>query len=480
MLLRFLARRIDRKCAPPKRFRPVLEGLEAREVPATLHWTGAVSEYVTDPDNWQGGVLPQRGDDLIFDTGSRNCNALNPMQGGGGPIEGFSSSPYDFNSISVLSGYSGSVIVQGGILVGDLVLTGGDLRQPNGDLSTVTVANTFNWTGGTLNASTSRSTLAIRGGATATITPPTSGALVTGSTLSFEDDTSTSTGSTGTFKAGTIEWNNDAHWFIAAESEVVFDMTNGDLDFEDSGYIPHHLQGKLTLLDNSGAGLGTHRTKRVTVNVGYLVMRDEILYFLDTPTDTDQASFNQHKDPDPNREIHIPTLEMRTGTKMWVSNWAQFRDGQILIKSEGASNEVAIEGNVSFGPQGAQEDPFGFAVYFFTPGDYDNKLVIDGNCTVHYTTFYINYHRNTNNASNLMVVQGTLYYFGDSHIEMLPASSDHTPPRTATYLVWQCLNIDYSYDPFPPDVQQLSHTDWWKRQWHPFGLVVYADYGVDG
>ena len=252
MLLRFLSRRVDRKCAPPKQFRPMLEGLEAREVPATLHWTGAVNEYVTNPDNWQEGVVPERGDDLIFNSGSRNCNALNAMQGGGGPIEGFSSSPYDFNSISVLSGYSGSVIVQGGILVGDVVLTGGDLRQPNGDLSTVTVVNTFNWTGGTLNASTSRSTLAVRGGATATITPPATGALVTGSTLSFEDYAST--GSTGTVNAGTIEWNNDAHWFISAESEVVFDLTNGDLDFEDSGDTPHRLEGKLTIKDNSGAG----------------------------------------------------------------------------------------------------------------------------------------------------------------------------------------------------------------------------------
>src|SRR5262249_42884601 len=51
------------------RFRPRLEPLECRLAPATLTWTGAVSELWSDYRNWAGGITPSttpEADDLIF------------------------------------------------------------------------------------------------------------------------------------------------------------------------------------------------------------------------------------------------------------------------------------------------------------------------------------------------------------------------------------------------------------------------------
>jgi len=49
-------------------FRPNLEGLEDRQVPAVVHWTGAAgdNQWLT-AGNWNGGQLPTANDDVVID-----------------------------------------------------------------------------------------------------------------------------------------------------------------------------------------------------------------------------------------------------------------------------------------------------------------------------------------------------------------------------------------------------------------------------
>jgi autotransporter-associated beta strand protein len=51
----------------PKFFRPMVEVLEHRLAPATLHWSGATSALWNVSTNWQENALPTSGDTLVFD-----------------------------------------------------------------------------------------------------------------------------------------------------------------------------------------------------------------------------------------------------------------------------------------------------------------------------------------------------------------------------------------------------------------------------
>jgi hypothetical protein len=50
---------------PPRRFRPLVEGLEERWTPATKTWLGTVDTNALNADNWQGGV-PGVNDEAVF------------------------------------------------------------------------------------------------------------------------------------------------------------------------------------------------------------------------------------------------------------------------------------------------------------------------------------------------------------------------------------------------------------------------------
>jgi hypothetical protein len=117
------------------------------------------------------------------------------------------------------------------IQVGTLNLSAGSagaIAQPGqtGAGSDITVTNTFNWTGGTLNSSANLATLHLQD-ATATITPNGS-TLATGDNLSLED---ISTGSNGTVTAGTINLNNAASLYVGPLSTLLTDTTNGNVNF---------------------------------------------------------------------------------------------------------------------------------------------------------------------------------------------------------------------------------------------------------
>jgi hypothetical protein len=62
-------------------FRPAIEVLERREVPASYIWTGVAGGVWNDPTQWNYGAMstpPGHTDDVVFDGGysNQNCDYL--------------------------------------------------------------------------------------------------------------------------------------------------------------------------------------------------------------------------------------------------------------------------------------------------------------------------------------------------------------------------------------------------------------------
>lgn len=193
-------------------FRPALEALEAREVPATFNWTGAVSTDATVAANWSSleepGGLPGEDDHLYFNAA---LVVTPPGEVGGPPPSGSGVSVNCDNLQSLGSGFAGVYIgssYTGTVTLGE-ALTFGEFDLANGAISQsasaydLTVTGTFNWTGGVLNSSAALATFALNG-ATATIAPTGGGTVSLGSTIDF------SNGSITTLKAGTLNVTKDA------------------------------------------------------------------------------------------------------------------------------------------------------------------------------------------------------------------------------------------------------------------------------
>ena len=52
----------------------VLFGLVSSASAATVTWTGAVDDLASNSANWSGGLVPEWGDDVVFDgTSTNNC-----------------------------------------------------------------------------------------------------------------------------------------------------------------------------------------------------------------------------------------------------------------------------------------------------------------------------------------------------------------------------------------------------------------------
>jgi hypothetical protein len=172
------------RCAAPRpgvNFRPRVELLEAREVPALFTWTGAVSTSASDPLNWQTAVpntLPGPDDDVVFtamSSGYHNCVDLG--------------SAYEqLKSLTLEAGYDGTVYVvqDSSLTVGTFTLAGGAIAQP-APSTPLEVTGTFTWTGGVLNSLANGAYIFLDGGGS--ITLPTGGTLTCGSVLSFGSST---------------------------------------------------------------------------------------------------------------------------------------------------------------------------------------------------------------------------------------------------------------------------------------------------
>jgi hypothetical protein len=237
MLPRSLFRRpLRRKSAPPHRFRPGVECLEAREVPAVITWLGGYSNMFGQPLNWDLGRVPQAGDDVIFGASAyQGISNFGPAPPGGPGLPG-SGGPY--NSVQVLDGFGYTVTISMGFETNQLVLTGGGISQAANQHQTnrdIHVLESFDWTGGgVLNSSSDHANVRILGGATATITPPAVGELITGSTLSFEVNAQ-GVGAQGTIEPGTVQFNNAAGAVVGGTVTPVTQkasvLVRGNVDF---------------------------------------------------------------------------------------------------------------------------------------------------------------------------------------------------------------------------------------------------------
>ena len=83
-------------------FRPRLEALEHRVVPATRTWDGGgTSNAWSDKVNWAGDVLPATGDDLVFPAG-----ALRPTNFNNLPSTSFNSLTFSGSGYTISGGPS--------------------------------------------------------------------------------------------------------------------------------------------------------------------------------------------------------------------------------------------------------------------------------------------------------------------------------------------------------------------------------------
>jgi hypothetical protein len=202
-LTKRLFRQLTKKALPPSRptnrFRPMLESLDARVVPAAYFWTGAVSSDATNILNWNDGTrvplsLPDADDDVTIGYGSRDCDGL--VSNG---------SATSFLSLHILSGYSGTVTLGESLSVGVYEQTGAALSQPTSGRD-LTVTNEFTWTGGTLNSSNYLANVTLDG-ATGLIEPAGGGTVNLGSNFKLSNS------AVATMKEGTINITNDGMVF---------------------------------------------------------------------------------------------------------------------------------------------------------------------------------------------------------------------------------------------------------------------------
>ncbi|MCI0701384.1 MAG: hypothetical protein L0241_09920 [Planctomycetia bacterium] len=167
------------------RFRPLLEALDGRIVPATNYFNGG------DPfvgSNWSLGHYPTYSEDVVFDgthtTDDCTLTAIGP-----------------FTSVQLVNGYPGTVTHTTSLWMNTLVVEGGALN-PSANSKDVTVSQSFTWTGGILNSSSFLSSVTITGStATALFAPASGGTVWLGSSISLAN------GAAGTMEEGTIDLN---------------------------------------------------------------------------------------------------------------------------------------------------------------------------------------------------------------------------------------------------------------------------------
>ena len=236
-------------------FKPSLEALDLRAMPALFTWTDATGDnQFSDPYNWgnTAGVLsiPGPGDDILFPNfagangpGGQSGGATGASGPSGGSADCYgmqSSSGGPFNSITLTAGYTGTVTMTGPVQTNALYLNNGTIDQPAGAGSDITVlggatpndntwwlnpgwegGSDFYWTGGTLDSTNSGATLHITGSSTiAVIAPQNAGAVSTGDTISVEQ------ASTANFMGGTVTFTGGVGINITGHSTVnVFTAT---------------------------------------------------------------------------------------------------------------------------------------------------------------------------------------------------------------------------------------------------------------
>jgi hypothetical protein len=250
-LVRRLFRALSSRPISKPTFKPSLDALDQRDVPALLTWTDATGDnQFNDPYNWVStdGLIriPAAGDDILFTNGAGAngpggqsgglMGAGGPSGGSPGPCYGMQSDPNGpYNSITLTTGFTGTVTVTGPVQTDALYVNNGTIDQPTTSAgSDITVlggatptsytwwlypgwegGSDFNWTGGTINSTTSGATLHITGSSTiAVIDPLNAGAVSTGDTISVEHS------ATANFMGGIVTFTGGLGISITGHSTV--------------------------------------------------------------------------------------------------------------------------------------------------------------------------------------------------------------------------------------------------------------------
>jgi hypothetical protein len=293
-MLRSLMTRIGRSFAPTadgrrtrhlhkqssSAFRPRVEVLESREVPASFNWTGqGLDGHFDTAANWKLMAIgewevphdvPWAGDSLLFTPyfgNSRNCVDMH------GASDGDGSGAY--GSVTLSATYAATVTLATAFSTRGFTLEGGTINLPVGD--EITVNSTFSWTGGVLNSLENDTAVNILGGGS--ITLPTNGTLNCGSSLYFGSfsgqpvTTTVSGAGTLNFTAGspiTIDANSTVNVATQAGAEAKFDGPLGSYD-DGKAKIELKTNGSLTV---SGAGTWDSKKRTFVNNGGLLEIKD--------------------------------------------------------------------------------------------------------------------------------------------------------------------------------------------------------------
>ena len=139
-------------------------------------WVAASPGDWWEPSNWQANRAPEPNDHLYFigSYSQQNMTSLGSL-------------PLTYAGIHVASDYTGTVSLTAPVSVGTLEMaaTGGTIDQPNGTGSALTVTSRFEWTGGTINASATVSTVTVQT-AVALVSTAANASVTLGSDLVFD------------------------------------------------------------------------------------------------------------------------------------------------------------------------------------------------------------------------------------------------------------------------------------------------------
>jgi hypothetical protein len=221
-------------------FRPLLEQVEDRLLPANIVWSGAVSSTWSVPGNWQGGLVPGPADRAAFDTSAANRTAVVDANYSG-TVGGLSSSwPGQIVLDRALSVSADFLLAQG-------TITGSGLLTLNG---------TSRWEDGTLS------------GAGTTVVPADGSLTLSGPAYKYLSQRMLS-------NAGTITWTGTGA-ILPERGSIINNLAGATFDAQTDSYIT--AAGPAGSFTNSGtfrksAGTGTLSVQVLFRNTGLVDVR---------------------------------------------------------------------------------------------------------------------------------------------------------------------------------------------------------------
>jgi hypothetical protein len=276
-------------------FRPRVEALEAREVPAVNFWMGSAFDTSFDnPSNWSLGSVPVAGDDIVFGSPHEGGSLMDPL--GDLPyncvgMHGDPAGPY--NSVTLDATYGGIVILSGGFSTKAFNLEGGTIDQPSGGTDVTVIGNPsitsenenllgslpahFTWVGGTLNSAPNEANVNIL--SSGSVTLQAGGTLLCGSALYFGSSTGQAV-TTTVSGDGTLNFTDGSPITIDANHTLIV-ATQAGAEAKFSGPEGSYVDGKAKIelkqfggLTVSGAGAWKAENRKFENHGGTMTIKD--------------------------------------------------------------------------------------------------------------------------------------------------------------------------------------------------------------